>query len=57
VRERNERIAARLVMRDEAEAHQIQRLHIVDGVGQRLFDPENERKRLGAAGFFGRADA
>jgi hypothetical protein len=27
VRERHERIAARLVMRDEAEAHQVERLH------------------------------
>jgi hypothetical protein len=45
VRDRDDRVAAGLVMRDEAVAHQVHRLHIVDGVGQGLFDAEYEWKR------------
>jgi hypothetical protein len=40
------------VVQNEAVAHQVQRLHIVYGVDQRLFDPEDERNRFGTARSF-----
>src|SRR5437868_5495796 len=47
-RERDNCLAAVIVARDDAVADQAQCFGVVDGVGQRYFDFEDERERLAA---------